>query len=210
MSRATAPTLTCESFGASDSPGLACTSECTWDLTGCSYPETVPSRFIDNGDQTATDLWTGRVWEMKTGVPGAFVLCPDLATCPDPHGVNNDYHWSSTGSAFDGTVKTIFLDVLNDVAGGGANCFAGHCDWRLPSALELKGLLLEPESTTCTVTPCIDASFPGPTGTGGYFSSSTETGVPAYALYARFDGGGVFHVFKNGGNRFARAVRGGM
>ncbi|HYC55817.1 MAG TPA: hypothetical protein VEL28_12860 [Candidatus Binatia bacterium] len=34
---------------------------------------------------------------------------------------------------FDGTAKTAFLDRLNDLANGGANCFAGHCDWRLPS-----------------------------------------------------------------------------
>lgn len=203
---------TCASFGGTDSPGLACTSECSWDFSGCAYGAVLPSRFIDNGDQTTTDLWTGRTWEMKTGTPGAFVLCPDLATCPDPHHVNNDYHWTGTGTDFDGPVESAFLDVLNDVAGGGANCFAGHCDWRLPSALELKGILLEPEAVmTCSANPgpCIDASFPGSTGTGGYWSADTYSVSPTSAYYVRFDGGGVFPALKTA-NRYARAVRGGL
>jgi len=147
---------------------------------------------------------------MKTGTPGPFVLCPDLATCPDPHDVNNDYHWSTTAPAFDGPVKTAFLDVLNDVAGGGANCFAGHCDWRLPTALELKGILLEPEAVmTCSAAPCIDPSFPGATGTGGYWAANTFTDNTLTAYYVRFDGGGVFPAQKIA-NRYARAVRGGL
>ncbi|HXC49278.1 MAG TPA: DUF1566 domain-containing protein [Candidatus Limnocylindrales bacterium] len=200
---------TCSSFGASDSPGLACTSRCSLDFTGCAYAGAVPSRYRDNGDQTVTDLWTGLMWEQKSGVPGAFVLCPDLATCPDPHGVNNDYRWTSTTTAFDGTLKTLFLDVLNDVADDGASCFAGHCDWRLPTALELKGILLEPEAvTTCSTTPCIDPTFPGSTGTGGYWSAMSSNPATS-AYYVRFDGGGVFPAAKVN-NRFARAVRGGL
>jgi len=200
---------TCASFGGSDFPGLACTSACSFDFVGCAYAAATPARFHDNGDQTATDLWTGLVWEMKTGTPGPFVLCPDLATCPNPHDVNNDYHWTATGTAFDGTAKAIFLDVLNDVAGGGASCFAGHCDWRLPSGLELKGILLEPEAVmTCGTTPCIDPSFPGPTGTGGYWSANTSSDGTTSAYYVRFDGGGLFPTLKTA-NRYARAVRGG-
>jgi hypothetical protein len=77
-------------------------------------------RFIDNGDGTVSDTTTGLMWEKKT-------------TDGSVHEVSKTFTWS-TGSPynFDGTAKTAFLDVLNDVAGSGAHCFAGYCDWRLP------------------------------------------------------------------------------
>jgi hypothetical protein len=203
---------TCANFGSVDFTGLACSSNCEFDMTGCAFNAPAPSRFVDNGDQTATDLWTGRTWEMKTGVAGPFVLCPNLASCPNVHDVNNDYYWTAVGlgTAFDGSVKTAFLDVLNDVAGGGASCFAGHCDWRLPTALEIKGILLEPDTLTCATTPCVDASFPGPTGPGGYWSSNTRSDNTTRAFYTRFDsGGGVVDAQKTA-PRYARAIRGGL
>jgi hypothetical protein len=201
---------TCASFGATDVTGLSCTSGCTLDLGGCSY-STVPSRFHDNGDLTATDLWTGRTWEQKTGTPGSFVDCNMAGTCTDPHDVNNDYHWTSSGSALDGAVRTNFLDILNDVAGGGAHCFAGHCDWRLPTVLELKGIVLEPEAVgTCSTSPCIDPTFPGQTGVGGYWTETSWSDDTAQAYYVRFDsGGGIFPASKLA-NRYARAIRAGL
>lgn len=62
---------------------------------------------------------------------------------------------------------------------------------------------------TCDTTPCIDPSFPGPTGTGGYWSGNTRSDLTAYADYVRFDGGGIFPAIKIA-NRYARAVRGGL
>jgi hypothetical protein len=202
---------TCASFGATDFVlGLQCTSGCTFDMTGCQY-STVPGRYRDNGDGTATDLWSGLMWEQKTGTPGAFVICDAPGTCPDPHDVNNDYRWTLAISDFDGTLRTKFLDTLNDVAGGGASCFAGYCDWRIPTVLELKGLLLEPEAVgTCGSSPCIDATFPGMTGVGGYWSASTFADNDTQAWYVRFDVGGGIVPAGKGANRYARAVRGGL
>jgi hypothetical protein len=204
---------TCANYGATDLPGLGCTRECSFDFTGCAISATLPARFVDNGDQTATDLWTGLVWELKTGTPGAFVTCSDLATCPDVHHVNNSYRWTvaNGGTAFDGPAKTAFLDVLNDVAGNGTSCFAGHCDWRLPTVLELKHILLEPDAVgTCSAMPCIDPAFPGAVGNGGAWSATTLSDTPTNAYWVRFDfGGGVLTSAKIS-SRYVRAVRGGL
>jgi hypothetical protein len=78
----------------------------------------IPSRFVDNGDGTITDTQTGLMWEKKS-YDGSI------------HDVTNYYTWSSTvgGTAMDGTVFTVFLAGLNTPP-----CFAGYCDWRLPTS----------------------------------------------------------------------------
>lgn len=207
----------CTTFGFTESAGLACTSECRLDLSGCetsSEPTArfarVGGRFQDNGNGTTTDTASGLTWQVKTGTFGSSVFCPDVATCPDPHDVNNRYTWSDTATAFDGGARTAFLDVLNDVAGGGVSCFAGHCDWRLASLPELKGILLEPEAGgSCGVSPCIDASFPGPTASSLYWSSTTNSANPLVAWVVSFDDG---HVTADGkdSDLSVRAVRGGL
>ena len=52
--------------------------------------------------------------------------------------MDNRYQWSSTGSAPDGGAFTDFLDKLNGNYAGG--CYAGFCDWRLPTVEELLGV----------------------------------------------------------------------
>ncbi len=155
--------------------------------------------YVDNCDGTVTDTITGLMWEKKTDDGGI-------------HDKDNVYSWSVTGTAFDGTAKTAFLDVLNDVAGGGANCFAGHCDWRLPKVStdtdagmpELETILL----AACPLTrPCIDPIF-GPTRADGYWSSTTLASNLFNARFINFLIGNLLFGGKTGGLH-VRAVRAG-
>src|SRR5262249_27668194 len=147
----------------------------------------------DNGDGTVTDHQTGLMWEKKHGSVGNFVVCAETA-CPDPHEVNNVYQWcrdvapmdgtcDTTGSPADGGAFMDFLAKLNTQP-----CFAGHCDWRLPSeagqnspftgAKELESILLAP--SPCGTSPCIDPIF-GPTAAGDYLSATTGSTGPGGA-----------------------------
>jgi hypothetical protein len=160
--------------------------------------------FTDNCDGTVTDSATGLMWEKKTTAVGSGV---NLA---DPHDVDNQYHWSATGTAADGTAFTDFLVKLNTIP-----CFAGHCDWRLPSedgqngagAKELESILLAP--FPCGTSPCIDPIF-GPTAADayGYWSATTDAALPSLAWLVDFGNGYAFNRLKDG-NGYVRAVRTG-
>jgi len=163
-------------------------------------------RWLDNADGTATDLNSGLQWELKT----------DDGSVHDEH---DTYRWSTTFGVTtpNGTVFTAFLGTLNGgVSGDGhttAGCFASHCDWRLPTIEELRGIL-EAESPNCTMSPCttipgFTASNPGVTSASWYWSSSTHSpGLSDSAWYADFDVGFVGFVGK-AIDIHARAVRAG-
>ena len=87
--------------------------------------------FTDNGDGTITDSATGLMWEKKEDLNGPLENCTSAEVCPNPHDADNLYTWTASGESLDGSVVSVFLAELNDVAGGGVSCFAGHCDWRL-------------------------------------------------------------------------------
>jgi hypothetical protein len=150
-------------------------------------------RFVDNADGTVIDNLTGLQWERKT----------DDATV---HDKDNFYTWTDQGDAnstdADGTAYTGFLAALN--AGG---CFAGQCDWRLPTLLELQTILSDP--FPCATSPCIDQTAFGPTSTDAYWSATTLAGSPDFAWLILFANG---QVFFNGKfvSRPVRAVRGGL
>jgi hypothetical protein len=178
---------------------------CEDEVCGPCVPQDSPSpRYVDNGNGTVTDRQLCLVWEEKTGAPSGdgLVECPNLATCPDPHGVNNLYSWTAAagGTAFDGEAKTVFIDVLNDVAGGGTSCFAGNCDWRLPSIDELVSIVDCSGGTPCT------SPLPGPTGVVDYWSSTDFPGDPTLALSDDYFSGGVDGIIKTQ-PRLVRAVR---
>ncbi len=162
--------------------------------------------YTDNCDGTVSDSATGLVWEQKTTTVLSGV------NYADPHDVDNTYTWTASGTPYppDGTAFTDFLDKLNTVP-----CFAGHCDWRLPSeegqnspftgAKELESILLAPNP--CGTSPCIDPIF-GPTVAGYYWSATTLATFPFGAWGVYFNDGLVDYGYKNIGH-CVRAVRTG-
>lgn len=153
-------------------------------------------RLVDNGDGTVTDRLTGLQWERKTNLDST----PNAS---DPHDVDNLYAWSAgglSGTAADGTVFTSFLATLN----GG--CFAGHCDWQLPTRDQLQ-TIVSPPHPNCAITPCIDPTF-GPTLANTYWSATTEATLTTFAWGAGFQiGGGGLNGATKTGTAYVRAVR---
>jgi hypothetical protein len=153
-------------------------------------------RFVDNGDVTVTDNLTGLQWERKTDDAGL-------------HDKDTFYTWTDNGDAnntdADGTAYTTFLAALN----GGA-CFAGDCDWRLPTVLELQTILAGP--FPCATSPCVDQTAFGPTSTDAYWTATTVAGTPDFAWLILFGTSQAGQVFFNGKFilRPVRAVRGGL
>src|SRR5262249_49342721 len=95
------------------------------------------------GVNGTVDCIDGTVSGMLPGpISGSF----SLSYCPDPHDVNDVYTWSATGGGTtpNGTVFTSFLGTLNNGTSFDYTtingCFAGHCDWRLPTIVELSGI----------------------------------------------------------------------
>ena len=94
------------------------------------------------------------------------------------------------------------------------NCFAGHCDWRIPNIVELRTIVLPLCSVTST-NPCIDPIF-GPTLIHNYWSSTTSAftagpgqGFSAWGVFfgtQPFGDPNLVWINKNI-SRYARAVR---
>ena len=132
---------------------VRCASGCVIDTSGC-----FAARYVDNGDGTVTDHQTGLQWEQKVSPGGGP---------PDPHDVDNTYTWSVGGTDWppNGTAFTEFLAALNN-----GTCFAGHCDWRLPTESELYAIL---DVTLCTGSErCLPAVF-GPVSSDFYFTATS-------------------------------------
>jgi hypothetical protein len=176
---------------------LACDAGCAAFVTASCV-----GRFVDNGDGTVTDNHTTLVWEKK-----------DL-TCPGPHCWTDQFTWSTGTNYPDGTAFTGFLATLNGGAalgssGDGTTCtgaFAGYCDWRLPTIMELQSILLQ--AYPCTTTPCIAPVF-GPTIPAFFWAATTYAGGAEQAWDVRFSTGSVQPFSKTAGD-YVRAVRGKM
>ncbi len=160
-------------------------------------------RYLNNGDGTVSDLNTGLTWEMKTETAG-------------PDDVSNTYEWSTGDNLADGGAFTSFLAMLNNGSAPYNNgspspitgCFANHCDWRLPSIVELQGIVDLSAPGCGSGSPCIDPAF-GPTQSFYYWSATTIALHTTDAWYVSFDGGFVFNAGKPG-YLYVRAVRSGL
>ena len=150
-------------------------------------------RFADNGDGTVTDRLTGLQWEQKT----------DDGTV---HSKDNQYSWSTSADGdvtdADGTAFSDFLASLNT-----SGCFAGQCNWRLPTQAELQTILLGPYP--CTTSPCIDQGIFGPTVAGFYWSATTNATPLGFAWLVFFFDGFVDLDSKTY-DFYVRAVRAGL
>lgn len=169
-------------------------------------PAPAGPRFIDNGDGTVTDTKTGLMWEKKT-------------TDGSVHDVTKTFTWSTGTNDFDGTAKTAFLDKLNDVAGGGAHCFAGYCDWRLPNEdgqnppgtgpKELETILDLTQGNCGGGTGACVVPALSPTAASGYWSATPDAGSPGGAWAVGFSNGSMGSNDKSI-DFYVRAVRGGL
>jgi hypothetical protein len=91
--------------------------------------------------------------------------------------------WSASGSAPDGNLF-LTLSIYNDTNGGGKNCFAGYCDWRLPTANELAALL---DISACHGI-CLPDVLGLPVGKGGAFDPFNDPCDAADNVNAVADG----------------------
>ena len=170
----------------------------TWAKLQAKFPTTScgAARFVNNGNGTVTDNLTGLQWEKKGNLDGT-------QNSAHLHDADNTYTWTATGTAADGTAYTDFLATLN------RRCFAGQCDWRLPTVEELQ-TILDTSQGLCGggSGACIDPIF-GPTAGGFYWSSTSIADKPFVTWGVISDVGNVF-----GGNKslplFARGVRAGL
>lgn len=159
----------------------------------------IACRYGVNGDGTVTDYDTGLQWEQKTD-DGSI------------HDEGNVYDWSPSLGPPDGTAFTSFLGTLNDATSRDGTtsdgCFAGHCDWRLPSIVELHTIVDLTAPGCADGRACIDQTVFGPTIAFFYWSATTDAAFPDFAWGVTFgDGrGGVFGAIE-GATLFVRGVR---
>src|SRR5262245_22363771 len=160
--------------------------------------QSVPARFVDNGNGTITDNQTGLMWEKKLADTDLAGNCAArLQTDRSPHCARNRYFWSFPTHSGDtlpnGTLFEDFLVRINSELSKTADLsrvdVAGYHDWRIPNVAELRTIV---PATCPTSGPCIDQIF-GPTATTAtndyYWSSSTMDGDPTLAAGVRFDNG---------------------
>jgi hypothetical protein len=153
------------------------------------------ARFTDNGDGTVTDRLTALQWEKKTNGDGS--------ESADPHDADNVYTWTDASTAADGTAFTSFLASLN--TGG---CFAGQCDWRLPTRDELL-TMLSPPLSACPPFSCVHPVLGA--SAANYWSATTFAYDPHYAwsVYPNLSDSIVLGLSKTASDVGALGVRAG-
>jgi hypothetical protein len=167
-------------------------------LSALATAAAIPCRYGVNGDGTVTDYDTGLQWEQKTA-DGSV------------HDEANDHDWSPTLGRPDGTAFSTFLGTLNNATSRdgttSSGCFVGHCDWRLPSIVELS-TIVDPAAPGCGGgSACIDQTVFGPTIAFFYWSATTDTDFPGFAWGVVFGTDGSVSGAIKEAPLFVRAVR---
>jgi len=204
-------------------PAETCAT-CKKDCGTCTTPPTpVPNQFVDNGDGTITDTVTGLMWEKKDDAGGIHDKDNYYSWCLD---ANSDDICDNAGYPPDGSAFTSFLATLNTPP-----CFAGHCDWRLPTsagccgrptgqAAELESIVNTGVAGCGSGSPCVASVFnsnctPGCTVAScsctapfGYWSGLAVSANPDVAWAVWFLYGDVI-LSNKAGDGSVRAVRGG-
>jgi hypothetical protein len=107
------------------------------------------------GTETVVDNLTGLEWQRTTNDGGI-------------RDKDDTYTWSTIlGAGGDGTAFTSFLATLNT-----SPCFAGHCDWRMPTIDEL--FTIVNQGFQCFTSPCLDQGVFGPTNPTSYWSVTPD------------------------------------
>jgi hypothetical protein len=107
-----------------------------------------------------------------------------------------------------GTLFSDFLQPLNGLNdSGGAPCFAGYCDWRIPTRGELRSIPAAQYPATCPSALCMNAMF-GPTQMFEYWSSSSSANIACNAWGIVIFNALIDSWYKVNG-LYARAVRSG-
>lgn len=164
---------------------------------------------FDASGATIIDHKTGLEWEKKTGTSEGYNVCPGGLTCGSVHDVNNAYSWGSTSPPYapSGNAYIDFLAKLNSNDGSGG-CYAGHCDWRLPTIEELLGIVDLGAAGCGAGSPCLGTGFL-PDAASSYWSASTLAPFPnlAWLLYTYY--GSADFNFTKTYDLYVRAVRSG-
>ena len=133
----------------------------------------VPCRYRDNGDNTVTDFDTGLMWVKQValdGVASPFILDAD-----------DTFTWQAaagTAGKLAGT-STDGMTII-PVTGNGS-----YTDWRLPTIVELEGIV-DTGAPDCRMGgACIDPIF-GPTAPHEYWSATRELVGPSPVWFLDF------------------------
>lgn len=177
---------------------------------------------------TVADNKNGLVWERKTGTVIPFNLnantptpCRFTFACATPaavNSVNNRYQYSSSPGV-PGNARTEFLPLLNGSFQApnsypSQGCFANRCDWRIPTIVEYKTILIgeaaAPGQGECTSAPCLDPEFLAaggdPVASSNYWSSSA---INANANWSPVLSNGIVTFQSVSVDLYVRAVRTG-